>query len=198
MTGTGRKQGAASSVRPARTWLLCSGPRVLRHPQSLSLQQRSPDGGAEPARRLARGDDARRAGGADALHAPRRDGADRGVYAAGHQRRDQSRPSGRRRASSITCTCISCRAGPAIPASSRSSATCACCPRSSARRPSGCGRSSSGWPEKKKGGNGRGRDERRERAGAQRTRPSSVTRGQVLIGPRAGPFLRVWPHLLSV
>ena len=47
---------------------------------------------------------------------------DRGVPAAGHQRRHQSRPRRPAPASSITCTCTSCRAGTATPTSCPSSA----------------------------------------------------------------------------
>ena len=110
-------------AEPGREELVLVRGRVcLRHPQPLSLQQRPSDGGAEPPRRLARADRRRRAGRADAAHAPRRDGADRGVHAAGHQRRHQPRTAGRRRRRSTTCTSTWCRAGTATPTSCPSSA----------------------------------------------------------------------------
>ena len=56
-----------------------SRPHLLRHPQSLSLQQRPPDGGPEPPHRVARRGDARRAVRAHRADAARRDRAHRGV-----------------------------------------------------------------------------------------------------------------------
>ena len=65
VTGTAELP-AASSATPPNDLVLAPRPHLLRHPQSLSVQQRPPDGRAEPARGLAGGGDARGAGRADA------------------------------------------------------------------------------------------------------------------------------------
>ena len=82
------------------------------------------------ARRLARGFDAGRARRADALDAARRDGADRGVSARTASTWASISAGPPAPASSITCTCTSCRAGTATRTSCRSSARRACCPKS--------------------------------------------------------------------
>ena len=134
-----------ASAGPRRRSGAASRPPLLRHPQSLSVQQRPSDGGAQPAPLRARAADAGRAGGADAADAPVGDGAERGVSSAGHQRRHQSRQGGRRRH----------REPPAY--SSRAALVgrhelhdgrgrdARAARRSALRRPRACGRSSSGF-----------------------------------------------------
>ena len=92
VTGASGRAPTASSATPLEPGSRRAGarprPGLLRHPQPLSLQQRPPDGRAEPARRRTwRRSTAGGAGRADAAHAPRGDRADRGVHAAGDQRR---------------------------------------------------------------------------------------------------------------
>ena len=104
--------GAAGDARPAASSAtracrrrpssdvssLVRGRRCLRHPQPLSLQQRPPDGGAQPPRRDARG--ARPATSWRELMRLTRDAEmalTEAYHAAGHQRRHQPRPAGRRR-----------------------------------------------------------------------------------------------------
>ena len=115
----------------------------VRHPQSLPVQQRPPDG------RARRGTSApsprsrqRELDGDHAAHAALRDCAHRGVSAAGHQRGDQPWPAGGRRRRSITCTCTWCRGGRATRTSCPSWATCGCCPRKWGRARSGYARCS--------------------------------------------------------
>ena len=85
----------------------------LRHSQQVPVQQRSSDGRPDAARGAAGGGVGGRADRADHPHAGRRDGADRELRGARHQRRHEPRAGPPGRAWSGICTCTSFRGGTA-------------------------------------------------------------------------------------